>query len=83
MPPAAHIRPCRYFEDLTSTDDEFVAGEENYTESGRLALHSESKRHEALEAQEVLAGTPMMAAPGLDVGEPNQIDEPTVQPRTP
>lgn len=51
---------------------------ERYTESGRLALHSEHKRQEALEAQELFAGSPLMTAPGLDVDEPNQVDEPTV-----
>lgn len=71
---------CRHFEDLTSTDDEFVEGQQQFTESGRLALHSESKRQEALEAQEIFAGSPMMAAPAVEVEEPNQIDEPTVLP---
>ena len=60
-----------------------MSEEETYTESGRLALHSEAKRAEALEAQELLAGTPMMAAPGMDVGQPNQVEDPQVQHPTP
>lgn len=70
---------CRHFEALTSTDEEFEGdGEQHFTESGRLALHSETKRAEALEAQQILAGSPMMAAPGMDVDEPNQVEEPEV-----
>ena len=70
---------CRHFEDLTETDEEYTADLENYTPSGRLALHSSHKRARAFEAQTLLAGAPDFVSAGMEGTVKDEIPPPTVR----